>query len=444
MMARTSACDNKLKELEGDITCPICQEHYADPRFLPCNHYYCKKCILRLDNPAFDCPECRTITSLTKDKVDGLKPAFFVDKMKTNYTTTKELYKDKTSCARDVTVKKPSSMRCVVHSATLDIYCLKCKSLICKNCCEVRHITHKFKPTKKAAADKKKMLLQELNPLNEEKNRLFLALEEVLANKNEINAQEKYYSSTILNSFQELHKILEKRQQEMLQECEQLVETKLRKLSVQENDIRFAVEQIEREVKQIQLQVKSSTDNEVLMQYSEVQHEIKKTLEHCKMNETTAPVEEADIGVEVSIAQDLQTLCQLKANITTTLPECHFQLPRNIFINGSHKMTLTVTHPRKACTVKCRIKHSASNTVTWCEVKPLADEELICHVIGRGNTAKYSISCTPTELGEYEMIATVNDKDLEPQLFNCRQKCREPLEREIGDVHNYREIANFN
>ena len=40
--------EKSLEQLEKDITCPVCQEHYTDPKVLPCLHYYCKKCILKL------------------------------------------------------------------------------------------------------------------------------------------------------------------------------------------------------------------------------------------------------------------------------------------------------------------------------------------------------------------------------------------------------------
>ncbi len=58
-----------LKELEKEITCSVCQEHYTEPKVLPCLHYYCKECVLRLalrtaSNKPFSCPECRKETTL--------------------------------------------------------------------------------------------------------------------------------------------------------------------------------------------------------------------------------------------------------------------------------------------------------------------------------------------------------------------------------------------
>ena len=37
-----------VKDLEKEIICHSCQDHYIDPKVLPCLHYYCKQCIYRL------------------------------------------------------------------------------------------------------------------------------------------------------------------------------------------------------------------------------------------------------------------------------------------------------------------------------------------------------------------------------------------------------------
>ena len=52
-----------LQKLDDELTCPVCTEHFKEPKVLPCLHYYCKTCIADLINRAngrpFNCPECR-------------------------------------------------------------------------------------------------------------------------------------------------------------------------------------------------------------------------------------------------------------------------------------------------------------------------------------------------------------------------------------------------
>ena len=52
-----------LQKLDDELTCPVCTEHFKEPKVLPCLHYYCKTCIAHLIKRAkgrpFNCPECR-------------------------------------------------------------------------------------------------------------------------------------------------------------------------------------------------------------------------------------------------------------------------------------------------------------------------------------------------------------------------------------------------
>ena len=48
-MAETPNLSKILKEMEQEITCAICHEHYHEPKMLPCLHYYyCIECLQRL------------------------------------------------------------------------------------------------------------------------------------------------------------------------------------------------------------------------------------------------------------------------------------------------------------------------------------------------------------------------------------------------------------
>ena len=75
------------QELEQEITCAICHEHYQEPKIFPCCHYYCKECIANLarryrPNQPFPCPDCREPTLLPDNDPDKLPTAFFLNRMK--------------------------------------------------------------------------------------------------------------------------------------------------------------------------------------------------------------------------------------------------------------------------------------------------------------------------------------------------------------------------
>jgi zinc finger of C3HC4-type, RING len=65
---------NTLTLIETVITCPICLDHFKDPRLLSCTHTYCLKCIKDValkNNGQFECP-LRDGTIINKDKINSL------------------------------------------------------------------------------------------------------------------------------------------------------------------------------------------------------------------------------------------------------------------------------------------------------------------------------------------------------------------------------------
>ena len=54
------------------ISCPVCFEHYTDPRSLKCIHHFCLECLEKIATKPtkygkrkITCPTCRTVTPLT-------------------------------------------------------------------------------------------------------------------------------------------------------------------------------------------------------------------------------------------------------------------------------------------------------------------------------------------------------------------------------------------
>ena len=84
-----------IRDLEKEITCPICQDHFQEPKILPCCHYYCKGCIQKLAlragaNQPFPCPECRSDTLLPGNDPNQLPTAFFVNRTKELHTNVEK------------------------------------------------------------------------------------------------------------------------------------------------------------------------------------------------------------------------------------------------------------------------------------------------------------------------------------------------------------------
>ena len=450
--------DKSLEELEREITCGICQEHYTDPKILPCLHYYCKQCVLRLalrtgTGKPFSCPECRCEATLPEGGVDELKTAFFVNRLKTTVSTIERTHgKVEVKCelcegssgnakafcrqcarficrecvnlhkriatfkshevaslddlkhgrAQPILVKEPPIKKCLDHEEPLTIYCYDCDVLICRDCTVKDHREHNFEFTKKAAPDEKGKLLLEIKPLKDFHVKLTNAVEHVQTTKLEVETQKDSTVNIIKTSFKELRNILDKREKELVQEAGSVVQEKVDKLSVQEKTLSLASAEVQSVVDYTERCLRHCTDNEVMNMHAEMRKMIEQKIEeHSKSGRSLKPVEEVDVGVEVRCADALQQLCQTQA-IITKLPiepaKCTVHLEETAEVGKLFKGTLI--------TRLSNSKQTKRNCKVSCQMISLNNGVITdCNIDGDGS-GRYSIQCTPAVRGCHLTVLT--------------------------------------
>ena len=461
-----------VEELEREITCGICQEHYTEPKVLPCLHYYCKQCILRLalrtgTGKPFSCPECRCEATLPEGGVDELKTAFFVSRMKTTVSTMErahgkvevkcELCSDsgdkaeafcrqcamfickdcikqhkrlkillthevasledlKQGRAKPIVVKEdPASVKCPDHDEPLVIYCFDCDTLICRDCTLRDHRDHNFEFSKKVAATTKSNLLEKLEPLKTQSSGLSHAVEEIRTTKQELEDQRVTLANTIKTSFKELRDILDNRERELLGEADRLVQEKMDRLSVQEENLSLASAEVQSVVDYTEQCVRHCTDNEVMSTHAEIRRRMEREIkEHSKSGRSLEPVEEVDVGVEVRCGEALQQLCQTHANIiqlridpakcTVTMEDS----TKHEVNKTSHATLVTRLSSNKILRrhykVSCSLRSLYNNVITECKV-------------GQTGADQYSIQCTPTVRGRHELTVSVDGQQVAGSPF---------------------------
>ena len=423
-MAEGGALERKsLEQLEKEIICAVCQEHYTEPKILPCLHYYCKKCIdvlvLRTGSKQpFSCPECREKTTLPEGGVDQLKTVFFVNRFKSNFSVLQRVngkvevmceectesgdkaeafcrqcavfickecakqhnrkksfsshevvsLKDlKQGQAREIATKEPPTKKCDVHEEPLIIFCSDCNSLICQDCTMKTHKDHEFEFSKVAAPDTKIKLLDNLSPLRSAINSLSSAVGDIQNTKQEVEVQGKSVADTIHTSFVQLQLVLQQRKQQLLHEAASRVEEKI-------------------EVMNMQIEIRRKIEREVE--------------EYSKSEKSLEPVEEADTGVEVVCVEDLQKLCQTKANITRLAVD-----PVKCTVRGEGRETAQVgkTAEVTLTTKLTNNKTTRRSVAVVSELKCLRDGSVTKCTVDQSGPGEYNIKYTPTFRGRHEL-----------------------------------------
>ena len=450
--------EKSLEELESEITCPICQEHYTEPKVLPCLHYYCKKCILKLalrtqSGKSFHCPECRCKATLPEGGVDNLKTAFFANRLKSKVTNLQrahgkvevkceyctassnaEAFCRQCSCficnecvkhhsnirsllsheiasledlkhgrAKPIAVEESPTEMCTIHKQPFIIFCSDCKKLICQHCTLKDHLGHNYEFTNVAVTGVKTKLLEDIQSIKNQQTEFTDAIEKIRATAVEVETRKEFAINNVHTSFKELRNILERREQELVEDATTIAQEKLQNLSQQEKTLSLASAELQSVVDYTERCASLSTDNELVSMDTEMRKTIQQKIqEHSKSGRSLEPVEEADMAVEVTYAESLQQLCLAQANITAAVDpaKCTVDLTAPAEVGKPCVGTLTTRlsngRPNnRKCKVTCHIKSLCNGVTTDC-------------AIDKDGPGRYNIQYTPTARGQHELTLSIN------------------------------------
>ncbi|KAM8977560.1 LOW QUALITY PROTEIN: E3 ubiquitin-protein ligase TRIM39-like [Pelodytes ibericus] len=161
---------NPITDLQEELTCPICLDHFKDPVSIECGHSFCRHCILRTwrgIHSNFSCPQCRKTS-----KWKFLRPNRLVENV---VEIANRLLAAKIN---EVDVKT-----CKKHQEPLKLYCQEDAQEICLVCREsVFHKTHAVIPLEELTREFKGLLKDQLQTLKKE-------VAEILQRKSEENGK---------------------------------------------------------------------------------------------------------------------------------------------------------------------------------------------------------------------------------------------------------------
>ena len=461
-----------LEELEEEITCPVCKEHFRDPKILPCLHYYCKECVRQLalragPNRPFACPECRRGTVLPENDPDQLPTAFFVNRMKELRTKMEKAHgKVEATCevcsrakvdafcrqcaeficsdcvrshrrmkmfathkvvtlqelkeggAKGIPLKEAPPSMCKDHDEQLKIYCFDCNNLICRDCIIYEHAGHKSEFVKKSAPQHKKTLKESLAPFAEIQTNISAATREVEKVEREVSEQHEAVTGTIEQSFKQLHEILHKREKKLLDRASELKQQKLDNLGAQKKGFALATSEIQGLVEFVQRSVENATDEEFMSLKQHIQEQIQ---EQCAKHERIdlVPAEVANVGVRVACAEGISDLCQKNAELVV-LPvdptKCTAEGPgtKVAEVRKSAQFTVRTVYQngqlcREQQVVEPELKSVVNDSVTRTKVTSK----------GRG---VYEVTYTPEVRGRHTLIVKVNGTQIAGSPFQVFAK----------------------
>ena len=458
--------------LEDEITCPVCQEHFRDPKILPCLHYYCKECVRQLalragTNRPFACPECRRGTVLPQNDPDQLPTAFFVNRMKELRTKMEKaqgkveaicelcsgakveafcrqcaeficsdcvrshkkmktfaghkvvtLQELKEGGAKKIPLKEAPPSMCKDHDEQLKIYCFDCNHLICRDCIIYDHAGHKSEFVKKSAPQYKKTLKESLAPLAKIQTNLSAATREVEKVERKVSEQHKAVTGTIEQSFKQLHEILHKREKQLLDRASELKQQKLDNLGAQKKGFALATSEIQGLVEFVERSVENATDEEFMSLQQHIQEQIQ---EQCAKHEhiNLIPAEVANVGVRVACAEGISDLCQKNAEVIVLRVDptkCTAEGPGTKVAEVGKSAQFTV------CTVYQNGQLCEEKQVVQAELKSVVNGSVVHTKVTSKGRGVYEVTYTPEVRGRHTLIVKVNGTQIAGSPFQVFAK----------------------
>ena len=327
-MATPDPREKALDQLEREITCGVCHDHYEKAKLLPCNHYFCSTCIekmaARSRGGPFDCPECRKETSLSPGGVAELQSAFFVERLKDLHgkmaraegkaeavceqcaATAKSLAfcrqcaeficedctrshakmkvfaghvvssleELKKGGVKNIPLKNAPPRKCPEHDKKLKLFCFDCECLICRDCTIIDHVGHKFEFVSKCAPESRRTLRESLAPLQKVQADLAEAEKRLVSEEAKVGRQEEEVCRSIRRSFEQLKAVLERRETELVGKVGLLAQEKKNALAAQKTVLHVAQKEIQLLAEFLERNVESTSDQDLMSIHTQLQSKV--------------------------------------------------------------------------------------------------------------------------------------------------------------------------
>ena len=384
-------------QLEQEITCAVCLGRYEDPRFLSCDHYYCKECIRDMafgpgvearHRGGMTCPECRCETVITEESLEELRPAFFADRLKSTVLSTL------------AAVEGPS---CDTHEQPLRMYCFKCSSLICNDCRLKDHKDHEFEFTSIVARDTRKKIKEKLQPLVEGVSELERTSEEIEDEVSKLECQGDTLKEATAAHFENLRAILKERELAMFAEINQIVGEKKASLLQQKGALSIAAKQVNEFVSQTNESVESCSRSEIIAKHAEILEEIESTANPKHLIYT---VEEVHLQSRLDCTEPLHDLCKNNATVglvSVDAAQCEVVLDgaSQVEVGKMQEASITLKLAsgslcRSPCDVSCRLTCVRTGT------------ENVCLVV-QAERSRHAVRFMAVKRGRHKLAVLVNE-----------------------------------
>ena len=461
-MATKQSSTEALKKVEEQITCPICHEHFTNPKLVHCGHSFCLQCLQRLPielvngNHYLPCPTCRVSCPVPDKGVASLLSSFVINNFIEVYGLMKKVsdhqhascdvcdvnnadryckqcakflcpqclhhhnnwkpnvshqiisLDEVASSAYLLTQAKPDpTMICSDHDKPLDIFCNTCQQLICRDCTVKKHKDHNYDLVTDTYKQHKDAIVQSsLRLLNKEFNRLQEARLILVTRKNKISQQCETAIEEIGHTITQIKNHLDETGRKLKKDATLALKRKDCVLDQQIKEIDKAIDQVSEYWDHVDQCVKVGTPQQLILTKPQITSHSQNVIKSVK-DKTFEPVEQADIRLVKS-----DKINQIHNNIGTVeytlLRLGRLKVSRRHIPLTGRESTITISlslpngspAPVPLSLINCCLTPSDNTCPIQCSIKESSQ------------LGQYNVVFTPAIRGLHQLRVIVNDNEI--------------------------------
>ena len=308
----SSSSPDGLLKLEEQLTCPVCLDHYTNPKTLPeCLHSFCQRCLEGLplnkknETYYFPCPICRHCTKLPEEGAGAFPVAFHLNNLK-------EMYSLRSA--------NPQEAMCSDHGKALEFYCETCESVICVTCQFHNHKHHEYDLITHSYTKHCQKLRERLSPVKEKKEALKKVLSALAEREGEIRKRGEGVLGEIHEMIEEVINVLRQSERKLTEQAKRVTDDKLKVLSEQMKSAEIRLSLLEDVENYVEQNLKTGSPQQFLRSKNQMTEYMSEVTVHINV-EGLYPKEKADFVLSKNI-KSLHPLGDIVTYSSTALQQC--------------------------------------------------------------------------------------------------------------------------
>uniref|UniRef100_A0A1X7TZX3 B box-type domain-containing protein n=3 Tax=Amphimedon queenslandica TaxID=400682 RepID=A0A1X7TZX3_AMPQE len=386
-------------KLEERLTCPVCLDHYTNPKTLPCLHSFCQHCLegLPLDkkNETYylSCPTCCHHTELPKEGVGAFPVAFHLNDLKEMYSLTKK------------TKDFPNSVEatCSDHGKPLEFFCETCDTVICSHCLVFNHKHHECELISDNYTKLCQKLKECLSPVKGKKEALKKFLSDLAEREGEIRKRGEEILEEIHEMVEEMMNVLRLSERKLTEQAKRVTDDKLKVLSEQMKSTEMSLKIFEDFEDYVEQSLKTGSPQQVLRFKKQMMERMSEVTAGVNVEELQ-PKEKADF----LLSKDIKLLHHIGDIIseTSVLQQC--RVKKINCIGKTASFSLSMESPDFSLL-------SVPLSSLRCSLVPVGKGDQFIHTVTTTSSdpGVYRIQCNSSTHGVYTVKVQVYDVQLE-------------------------------